>query len=88
MFFDELENTTAVLIPASSTPQGLLDTMTAYDESWLSPCASFPCKLFALSLREFDLGECVEWCAQGSAFRIKDTEVFAEDVLPRYFKRM
>lgn len=76
-----------ILLPAS-TPQGFLDTMTSYDESWLSPCSSFPQKLFALSLREFDQGECVEWCAMGSAFRVKDTEVFAEDILPKYFKRM
>ena len=58
-----------------------------YDESWLSPTASFPQKLFAMSMLEFENAYSVEWCAGGAAFRVRDPEVFSDDVLPKYFKR-
>ena len=87
MFFDDLEDVSYLSLP---TQTKLLDTvnMSSYDESWLSPNASFPQKLFAMSLHEFDsMGKGIEWCASGTAFRVKDPESFAEDVLPKYFKR-
>lgn len=90
MSFDELFGIiSATVLPSHSIDAGssIDQSSTACDDSWLSPSASFPQKLFALSAREFDIGETVEWCAAGAAFRIRDPEAFADDILPKYFKR-
>lgn len=67
--------------------QSLHPSTVHYDESWLSPTASFPQKLFAMSMAEFENAYSVEWCAGGAAFRVRDPEAFSDDVLPKYFKR-
>ena len=89
MSFDDLFGIiSATAMPTTMDSSSSLDhSSSACDESWLSPNASFPQKLFALSAREFDLGESVEWCAAGAAFRVRDPEAFADDILPKYFKR-
>jgi hypothetical protein len=59
------------------------------NDMWhLSDAATFPQKLYALSVREFWSGDdsIVEWCAGGTAFRVTDMEAFEQDVLPCYFE--
>lgn len=46
---------------------------------------TFPQKLFALM--EFELGDVVDWMPHGFSFRIIDVDKFADEIVPRYFKR-
>ena len=65
-------------------------TMNAsYDDvDWQSAAATFPQKLYALSVHEFEREESsVVWCAQGTAFKVRDPEAFEKNVLNKYFKR-
>ena len=66
-----------------------VQTMSSYDDvDWMSAAATFPQKLYALSVHEFDQKDSsVVWCAEGTAFRVKDPEAFEKNVLNKYFKR-
>ena len=57
------------------------DTEIDYANSTLS----FPQKLFALL--EHEQGRIITWAPHGLCFRIRDTELFAKEVVPKYFKR-
>lgn len=46
---------------------------------------SFPQKLFILL--EIDTSGLIAWASHGMCFRIEDPDKFAEDIVPRYFKR-
>jgi hypothetical protein len=50
----------------------------------LSPI-SFPQKLFILL--DEDKTDVVEWAGNGLCFRIKDTDRFSRETMPKYFKR-
>jgi hypothetical protein len=52
-----------------------------------APSSTFPQKLFAMSLQEFDEGEVIHWLPHGLAFKVVDSDKFAEEVIPKYFKR-
>lgn len=49
--------------------------------------STFPQKLFAMSLQEFDEGEVIHWLPHGLAFKVADSDTFSEEVIPKYFKR-
>ena len=52
-----------------------------------APSSTFPQKLFAMSLQEFDDGEFIHWLPHGLAFKVVDSDKFSEKVIPKYFKR-
>lgn len=52
-----------------------------------APSSTFPQKLFAMSQQEFDEGEVIHWLPHGLAFKVVDSDKFAEEVIPKYFKR-
>lgn len=49
------------------------------------PNANFPQKLF--SLMENEQSDIVCWSERGLAFRVVDQEKFAEEIVPKYFRR-
>jgi hypothetical protein len=64
------------------------------DDDWISvgenvanSNATFPQKLFIMSLRDFDKGDVLLWLPHGLAFKIVDSDRFSEEIIPRYFKR-
>ena len=60
--------------------------MNKLEESEYSNSAvNFPQKLF--TLLEQDNGVHVQWCDHGLCFRICDPETFANEIVPKYFKR-
>ena len=50
--------------------------------------STFPQKLYVMSIHEFDnAGSGIRWCANGRAFKVTDSEVFSDVIIPKYFKR-
>lgn len=65
----------------------MLEDPTTNDSLSGAPSSTFPQKLFAMSLQEFDLGEVIHWLPHGLAFKVVDSDKFSEEVIPKYFKR-
>lgn len=47
---------------------------------------NFPQKLYDLMENEHG-GSVVQWLSHGYSFRILDAEIFANEIIPKYFKR-
>ena len=78
-------------LPSTNIIDPNLQTMTEdlnmNDSLSGTPSSTFPQKLFAMSIHEFDEGEVIHWLPHGLAFKVVDSDKFSEEVIPKYFKR-
>ena len=65
----------------------MLDEVNCNDNLPGVPSSTFPQKLFAMSVQEFDQGDVIHWLPHGLAFKVVDSDKFSEEVIPKYFKR-
>lgn len=61
------------------------DSSTEMSNNMADSNATFPIKLYALLY--YDHGVGIDWLSHGLAFRVRDTNKFINDIMPRYFKR-
>lgn len=62
--------------------------MNDSDYDFANSALSFPQKLFALLEQEGDEAELIQWVNHGYCFRILNPDIFANEIVPKYFKRM
>lgn len=67
--------------------QNMMDETCCHDNLPGVPSSTFPQKLFAMSIQEFDQGDVIHWLPHGLAFKVVDSDKFSEEVIPKYFKR-
>jgi hypothetical protein len=59
--------------------------MKLKETDYANSTLSFPHKLYILL--EMDSSDLIKWQSHGLCFKIEDPEKFADEIVPKYFKR-
>ena len=57
------------------------------EDIFVSSIATFPQKLYAMSMFEFSQGDAIKWSPDGKSFKVVDSDKFSDEIIPKYFKR-